>query len=229
MLRKVLLGCGVAASLLYVFMDVLASRLYPGYSYADQTVSELSAVGAPTRPLMLLLGIPYTLLMVAFGFGVWRAAGRRLALRITGALLVAYGLFGLAAPFVSMHQRAVLAAGGASLTDTLHLVSAGIDVLFFVLIMGFAASALGLRFRVYTVVTVVALLVFGFLTSLQAGRVGLNQPTPWAGLEERANIYASMLWFAVLAVTLLRSQRVRVRRRRRRHEAIPQELQSVPR
>jgi hypothetical protein len=47
--RKVLLSCGVAATLLYFGMDLLATWRYDGYSYTDQTISELSAVGAPTR------------------------------------------------------------------------------------------------------------------------------------------------------------------------------------
>jgi hypothetical protein len=33
-----------------------------------------------------------------------------------------------------------------------------------------------------------------------------NQPTPWMGTEERINIYATMLWVAVLAIGLLRAQ-----------------------
>jgi hypothetical protein len=48
--------------------------------------------------------------------------------------------------------------------------------------------------------------VFGALTSLQAGRIATNEPTPWAGIEERMNSYGIMLWVAVLAVGLLRGQ-----------------------
>jgi len=33
-----------------------------------------------------------------------------------------------------------------------------------------------------------------------------NEPTPWMGIEERTNIYATMLWAAVLAIGLLRAQ-----------------------
>jgi hypothetical protein len=51
--------------------------------------------------------------------------------------------------------------------------------------------------------------VFGVLASLQAGRMEANQPTPWMGIEERINIYATMLWMAVLAIGLLRAQNAR--------------------
>ncbi len=42
---KVLLGCGVVASAWWVAMDVVGSLRYPGYSYVDYTISELSAEG----------------------------------------------------------------------------------------------------------------------------------------------------------------------------------------
>jgi hypothetical protein len=90
MARKILLVCGILSSMLYVAMNVIAAILYEGYSSASQTVSELSAIGAPTRPLWLLLGIPYTLLATAFGWGVWILAGQNRLLLVVGGLMVAY-------------------------------------------------------------------------------------------------------------------------------------------
>ena len=68
---------------------------------------------------------------------------------------------------------------------------------------------LGRRFRYYSYGTILTLLVFGALASLQGGRMATNQPTPWMGVEERINIYATMLWGAVLAIGLLRAQKTR--------------------
>jgi len=97
MVRKILLGCGVVSSVLYVVTDVLGILRYEGYSYVDQTFSELTAQGAPSRPLMVALnGIPYTLLVAAFAVGVWTSAGPRRAARITGAALLGYAAFGMA-------------------------------------------------------------------------------------------------------------------------------------
>src|SRR5215204_7407816 len=96
--RKILLGCGIVSSVLYVVTDLLGSRRYPGYSYADQAFSGLTAQGAPTRDFMVALnGIPYTLLVAAFAVGVWTSAGPRRAARITGAMLLGYAAFGFAA------------------------------------------------------------------------------------------------------------------------------------
>src|SRR3712207_69589 len=94
--RKLLLGCGIVSSVLYVAADVIATRRYAGYSYADYTISELLAVGAPTRPLMVaLVGIPYNLLVAALAVGIWTSPGRTRAARLTAALLAGYAAAGM--------------------------------------------------------------------------------------------------------------------------------------
>ena len=93
MVRKVLLVGGVLSSLLYVIsIDVIAALRYPDYhNYADQMVSELFAVGAPTRTLMVWLSIPYNVLVFVLAMGVWASAGGKRATRFTAAALVGYG------------------------------------------------------------------------------------------------------------------------------------------
>jgi hypothetical protein len=58
-------------SLLYVSADILAAMRWEGYSSAYQTVRELIAIDAPTRPLVVPLFFAYSVLVVAFGVGVW--------------------------------------------------------------------------------------------------------------------------------------------------------------
>jgi hypothetical protein len=201
--RKPLLAGGIAASLLYGVVMLIIR--YPGYSPMSQTVSELSAWGASTRPLWMVLGSLYDALMIAFALGIWASAGGRRSLRIVGGLLLGYGLLGLAWPFASMHQREVLAAGGGSLADTGHLVLGAITVILMFAAISFGAGAFGMRFRIYSIVTIVILLAFGALTTADASRVAANLPTPWVGLWERINIGVFLLWVVVLAITLMRS------------------------
>src|SRR5215204_940671 len=205
MVPKILLGCGIVSSVLYVVTDVLGTLRYLGYSYADQEFSELTAEGAPTRPLMVALNvIPYTLLVTAFAVGVWASAGPKRAARITGAMLLGYAAFGFAGGVLfPMRPREALAAGEETLRNVMHIPATAVMSLFIVLAMGFGATLLGKRFRYYSYGTIVTVLVFGALTSLQAGRIATNEPTPWAGVLERINIYATMLWLAVLAIGLL--------------------------
>jgi hypothetical protein len=217
-LVRIALVCGIASSALYAAMNVFIPMLWEGYSSASQTVSELSAVGAPTRPIWVWLGVIYGLLVAAFGWGVWRAAGQSRTLRVLGGVIVVNALFGLAWP--PMHQREVLAAGGGTLTDTLHIVWTAVTNVMFMLQIGLAAAALGKRFRLYSVMTVVLLVGFGTLTGLDAPRMVANLPTPWMGVWERIGIGAFMVWTAVLATVLLRRRERAVVTRHRTAAAV---------
>ena len=84
--------------------------LYREYHVASQTVSELSAVSTPTKPLWFGLSIVYTFLVAAFGLGMRQSADENLPLRILGILMLISGIAGLA--WSPMHQREVIAAGG---------------------------------------------------------------------------------------------------------------------
>jgi hypothetical protein len=77
--KRGLLACGALSSVLYVVaIDVIAALRYSDYhDYADQMVSELMAVGAPTRMLLVWLFVPYNLLVLAFAAGVWAVDGSR--------------------------------------------------------------------------------------------------------------------------------------------------------
>src|SRR5687767_13553183 len=152
MARKALLVCGIVSSLLYVGMSVLIPMQWDGYSHASRVISELSAVDAPTRPLWVVLGIVYGVLVTAFGWGLWASARRNRPLRVVGGLIIAYGAIGLA-PWPPMHQREVLAMGGGTLTDTLHIVWSVVTVLLMMLAIGFGAAAFGKRFRLYSIAT----------------------------------------------------------------------------
>lgn len=202
MLRKTLLVCGILSALLYAAMLVFVPMRWPVYSSAAQTVSELSAIGAPTRSLWVSLGMVWALLYAAFGWGVWRSAGPSRSLRVAGGVIIVAVLFSLFWP--PMHRREVLAAGGATLTDTLHIAWTAVNGVLTLLAMGFAAAALGKRSRVYSIATMVILVAAGAVTSLDAPRMQANLPTPWIGVWERVNIGVWLLWIVVLAVTLLR-------------------------
>src|SRR5687767_12593955 len=87
MKRKILLVCGILSSLLYVAMNIFVPMQYEGYNSASQTVSELSAIDTPTRTLWVSLAIVYTLLVIAFGLGVWKSSEQNRNLRIAGGLM----------------------------------------------------------------------------------------------------------------------------------------------
>ena len=199
---RVLLLCGIVSSLLHTAMLVFIPMVWNDYSSASQTVSELSAIDAPTRALWVPLGLVYTVLVMAFGFGVWRTASGNRALRIVAALLVAHGAIGLGWP--PMHQREVLAAGGGTLTDTLHIVWTLATVLLMLLAIGFSVAAFGTRFRWYSIASLVILLVFGSLPWMYTSGIETNSATPLVGVWQRICIATYLLWVVVLALVLMR-------------------------
>jgi hypothetical protein len=210
--QTILLACGIAAPLLYAAMLVFIPLRWEAYSSASQTVSELAAIDAPTRELWASLGMVYTALIAAFGWGIWAWSRGNRPLRVVGALLLACGVIGFFWP--PMHLRGV----ETTLTDTLHIVWTAVSGLLTLLAMGFSAAAFGKRFRRYTIATMVLLVGFGALTTTDAPRIQANLPTPWVGVWERMNIAVWMLWLLVLAVALLSRQSSAVRPLRVRGE-----------
>jgi hypothetical protein len=151
----------------------------------------------------MILGILYSLLIIAFGWIVWksaRAIRAQRVLRILGIVLMVHGAFGCFWP--PMHQRAVLAAGGGTLTDTLHIVWATVTGLLFLLEAGFGAAVFGKSFRIYSIATIAIVLACGAMTATYASRMQADLPTPWLGVWERISTTAYMLWIAVLAISL---------------------------
>jgi hypothetical protein len=205
---KAALICGILSSIFYLSLNIFIPKLWDGYDSASQTVSELSAIGAPTRMLWLWLSTLYTALVVAFSWGVWKSASGNRSLRIAGGLLIAYGLLGVLWPFAPMHLRETLAAGGRTFSDTMHITLAVLTEICFLLALGFAAMALDKHFRIYSIATFFVLLLFGVLTFLASPGIAANQPTPLIGVWERINIGVFLLWVVVLAAVLLHKKEI---------------------
>ena len=213
MARKVFIACGILSSLLYVAANIVGPRRWREYSLSSHTVSELSAIGAPSRPLVIPILAAHGALVVPFGVGVWQSAGRHRGLRVTGALLVGLGISDLPAPFFPMHRREALARGERSHTDAMHIAVTSVNSLLILLAIGFGSTAFGRRFRLYSIGTILVLVATGGSTATQASRVEANLPTPWAGVTERISIGGYLAWQVVLAIALLRvQQRGRLRR-----------------
>ena len=199
--RRVLLLCGVLSPVLYALADAISGTLLAGYSFRDQTISELGAMGAPSRSLFSALLFVVYLLMGAFGVGVWRSAAGRRLVRVLGGLLIGLGVLALTVGmFVPMRPRGT----AQGLMGALHLIEGAIAMLVVFTAMGVGAVSFGARFRFYTIATMVVMLVFGAWSGTAVQQIEAGEPTPWIGVIERTWWYAYQMWFAVLAITLLR-------------------------
>ena len=176
MLRKVFLVCGILSSLIYASTDVIGGMRWQNYSWLSQEFSRLSAIGAPSRPIHLVLSLVYSLLVIAFGLGVWWSAGRKRSLRVIGGALIVYAIGNWMWPQFFPED---LSKPVSALTNTMHIVLTFVTVLTWILILGFAAAASGKWFRLYSIGTLLAVIVFGSLAGSQGPALAAGQPTPW--------------------------------------------------
>jgi hypothetical protein len=185
--------------------DVISAAAYPGYSYAHQTVSELSAIGAPTRPFQVGVGLVFEALVLAFAVGVWQMADGKRSLKVCAVLLGLFATNAFIWGLFPMQQR----GNEMAATDVAHITGAIVQVVTIVLFIAFGSGADGRWFRIFSIVLIVAILAAGALAGTQAGRISAGEPTPFIGLIERVSFYGPSLWILVLAIELLRQQRER--------------------
>ena len=100
----------------------------------------------------------------------------------------------------------LVAAGGGTVSDTMHIAFSMVTSLLMLLAMAFGAAALGKQFRFYSIVTILVLIIFGSVIAMDAPKLAANLPTPMLGVWERILIGAFLLWIIVLAALLLRKE-----------------------
>ena len=198
MAQKVLLTCGILAAPLSLGTDLLAGKLIKGYSFSVQSMSELGAAGSPTRPVVIALTLLTSVLMIAFGVGVWRAAGPAVLPRIVAGLIMGNALAGLIATLFFPNHFGVRPEFG-----TPGVLLMFLSVLCFVLAMLFGAAAFGGWMRILSIAipagyVLLAVLRFATAASSAAGTAGL------IGTQERTMAYSFLAWVAALAFYLLR-------------------------
>ena len=200
---SLLLACGILEPILYIAGDFGMTAAYPGYSYFHQTVSELNAIGAPTRGLSIGLGIAESVLLILFGAGICLVARGDRKLSIVGAALVSLGVLGIwAVQYASMQVRGTRQEGP-------HLLSGALGALLVIIAIGVAALAFRTRFRYYSLATIVVMVLFAAWGMKDAGRIEAGLATPWVGVIERVSFYSWHVWFLVLAFAVRRKEPTR--------------------
>jgi hypothetical protein len=197
----------MVAAPFFILTDIAASTLfYPGYDYTAQQVSELSAIGAPSRDFWMAMAYPYTLLTLFLAAGVWLSSAGRTSLKAAAVLIALFAINSFAWGWLApMHMRGTQFND----TDVMHIVFAISAIVLMLGFIGFGAAAFGRGFRIYSAITVLAMLGAGGVVGTQIAAIAANQPTPWMGLVERISVYGPLVWMTVLAVMLLQEQRPR--------------------
>jgi hypothetical protein len=202
MLQKALLTCGVLAALLYIGSDILVGLQSKGYHFDSQSASVLSAIGAATRPYVLVLNIAADILLIAFSLGVWFSADRNWVLHVMACLLAGNALFVIIAViFFPLHPGEPV----NSPANTLNTVIMAVSVFLLLFAIGFGAAGNHNWFRYFSIGILVVFLMLTILGIYVFPQVASGQPVSRIGIQERTMIYAEMLWLALQAVVLLRA------------------------
>lgn len=200
---RLLLGCGIAAPLIYVAADITGALSYPGYHYAAQAISEMTAIGAPTADLLAPFYTAFSLLFAAFAVGVWLAAGGRRSLRWSAGFKIALAGLAIGWALFPMNVR----GAEPTFTDAMHLMLGAGSVFLLTGAIASGASAFGPAFRIYSGLSILVMLVFGYLTTLDVPNVAAGLPTPYPGVNERLSMASWLLWIGMLAVQLMKFPR----------------------
>jgi len=203
---NVLLACGILSGIFYAGMDAVGGLQWAHYSWISEEFSRLSAVGAPSRWVILDMCPVYTALVVAFAVGlIWWSRGRNRGLRVIPVALIAYAAANLVWPQFYPEN---MSQAASAFTNTMHIVITGVVVTTWLIILGIAATSYRGWLRLYAIGTILVVLVFGGgLAGWQGALMAAGQPHPWLGLVERINIYGFYAWMSVLAVVAIRGLR----------------------
>jgi hypothetical protein len=201
-------SCGIAGAALYPLADILATLRYPGFSYRDQAVSELFAIGAPTSEFLVPLFTISSVGILLFAFGIWMSAHGRRIVHVMAVMMALNALDALVLwNFFPMHMR----GEEPTFTDLMHGLLA-IDPFLLVAVI-LAAIAFPGRFRVYTIASILLTTALALTSIRYVPAVIANEPTPWMGAAERAGQYITNVWYAVLAIMLMRLPHTPARQR----------------
>jgi hypothetical protein len=197
LLQKMLLYSGLLAALVNLGMDILAGKLLKGYRFKIQSMSDLSAAGSPVRPLVVVLTAVASVLMIAFGVGIWRAADQALFARVVSGLVIGNAAAGLIATLCFPNQfgvRPKFASPGVLIMF--------LGVLCFVLAMVFGAVAFSGWLRILSIAiptSYIILTILRFATATSSA----SKPATMIGAQERTMAYSYLVWVAALAIHLL--------------------------
>jgi hypothetical membrane protein len=196
---RLLLAGGIVASAVTIAGDLVAGMVTKGYSFVEQSISELGAVGVPTRALVLPVDVARGVLFLGMGAGVWSLAGERRAVRLTGGAIIANAAVGLV--FAALPRHLDEPAGSPA--NTANTIAGALGVACFVAAMGFASVGFRGWFRAVSVGTLLGYLgltVFGLAV---VGQAAEPRP-PTIGIQERTMLYAYLVWIVLLAIALWR-------------------------
>lgn len=169
MKQRVLILAGALGPIIYILNVILGGIITPNYSQIENAVSELTQRGAPNIFVLSALFVLSAVLILLFGIAImkhYKSQNRRVY--AGGVMIVVYGIF--AALLATIFPQDPI-GGESTFPGTMHLVLAGLTA--FVIMGLILLIGLGMdqqtgwdHFKLYSVITVVLVFVFGASTPI---------------------------------------------------------------
>jgi len=202
MLRKTLVSCGIAASVMYIVTAIVGAALRPNdYSHIINAISELISNGAPNKAVLDVVFNIYNALLLAFAIGAYSVTKNMPRLtQISMGILIGIQVLSFSWGFFPMDPL------GAEVTfaGTMHNVLGGVVALATIimpLLMGLGVRRLDdfSRYASYSFISSAIIFVSGLTGVILAG-----QGVQLFGLFERITIGSYEVWIFVTALNLLK-------------------------
>lgn len=201
--KKLLFYGGIFGPLVFLLVDIIGNIITPDYNYIINAVSELTQAGSKNTYLLSPLFLISAIMTIAFGIGILLdyKERRRKSLFSASILIIITGIFsGLTGTVFPMDPFNSEMTFPGKMHIILTGISAGLVMLLILMIgIGFYKERRWKSFRLYSIITVIIMVIFGGLTP-----VLIMNSIPLLGLFERVVIYAYLLWFFVLAFKLIK-------------------------
>lgn len=201
--KKLLFYGGIFGPLVFLLVDIIGGIITPDYNYIINAISELTQAGSENTYLLSPLFLISAIMTVAFGIGILlNYKDRRSKLLFTASILIIItgtfsGLTGTIFPMDPFNSE-------MTFPGKMHIILTGISAVMVMLLIlmigiGFHREKQWKSFRLYSITTVIIMVIFGGLTPAL-----IMNSIPLLGLFERIVIYTYLQWFFVLAFKLLK-------------------------
>src|SRR5215208_6383502 len=198
-MKKIIMLCGLVASIFYLGTVLLGVLLRPGYSHISMAISELVADSAPNRSLLSSLFLLYNTLLSVFGVSLFLRANSQSRGRVSGNIgslaLMLVGIAGILMELVFPQEP-----GGTATTfaGTMHFVMAGVaslGTMVAILMLAFWFKNIPdlKKYVRYSFISVAIIFLSGGTTA-----AAMADHSPLFGLLERITIFTFILWMFVI-------------------------------
>jgi len=195
-LQNFLFICGILAVIVYIGADILSGKLWHNYNFIYQSKGELAAIGSPVRQIVLPFDIIYSILIAAFGLGIWRIAGGGIYLKIIAGLLICHTVINLVGIFFPRH----LSESERSFANSMNTIFGAVSLFLILFAIIFGAIAYKNWFRFYSIATLLVFIILTIYGLYLAPGISVKPYIAPVGLQERIMVIGCLLWVIMLAI-----------------------------